>query len=217
MSSNNTIDLIYEHVREQILIGDLKENEKISERVIGDQFGVSRTIVREAFYELKKNGWLYAAEKSGTYVSAVDNKLVMDNYEARIRLEPAVLSMAFPYITKEDIAQMRTLLDQMENGSRSTYIQSETALHLLIIQKTGNHYLIEFFVTMHEGMMRAASRTSSGSGQRKKESIKEWNRVIRYLEAGDVHMAAHYLEAHMINSYKSFRDAQQIQEESLDN
>lgn len=214
MANNTAIELIYEYIREQILIGNLKENEKISERVIGDLFGVSRTIVREAFYELKKNGWLYAAEKSGTYVSEVDNQLVMDNYEARIRLEPAVLAMAFPNITKEDIAQMRCLLEKMETGSRFIYIQSELALHLLIIQKTGNHYLTEFFRTMHEGMMRAASKTTSGSGQRQKESVKEWGRIIRYLESGDVHMAGHYLQAHMIGSYKSFRDAQKILAES---
>ena len=213
MASNTAIESIYEYVREQILIGNLNENEKISERVIGDQFGVSRTIVREAFYELKKNGWLYAAEKSGTYVAAVDNQLVMDNYEARIRLEPVVLAMAFPNITKEDIAQMRCLLEQMKTGSRLAYIQSELALHLLIIQRTGNRYLIEFFGIMHEGMMRAASKSTSGSGPRQKESVKDWSRIIRYIEEGDVYMAGHYLQAHMIGSSKSFRNTQKILEE----
>lgn len=193
-------------------MGELKENERLSERIVGDRFGVSRTIVREAFYELKKNGWLYAAEKSGTYVAPVDNNAIAENYEARIRLEPTLLQMAFPYITAQDIAQMRVLLNLMETGSRLTYIKSETALHLLIIQKTANRYVSSFFSAMHEGMMRAAARTSSGSGHRSHDSVKEWKQIIDLLDAGDILMASHFLETHMINSFRSFRENMDITE-----
>lgn len=201
--------MIYQHVREQILLGNLKENDKIGERAIGEQFGVSKTVVREAFYELKKNGWIYAREKSGTYVSPVDDRDIIENYEGRIRLEPVVLAMAFPHLTKQDIARMRQLLEQMETGNRSQYIQSETGMHLLIIQKTNNRYVSDFFSTMHEGMMRAAARTSAGSGQRKQDSLREWKQIIDLLDAGDILMASHLLEMHIIGSYRSFREHEQ--------
>lgn len=204
MANNTTIDLIYQHVREQILIGNLKENDKIAERTIGELFGVSKTIVREAFYELKKNGWIYAREKSGTYVAAVDDQEIIENYEGRIRLEPVVLAMAYPFLEKQDFIRMRELLERMDLGSRSEYIQSETALHLLFIQKTNNRYVSEFFSAMHEGMMRAASRTSAGSGKRKQDSVREWGQIIDLLEAGDVLLASHFLEMHIVGSYRSF-------------
>lgn len=204
LANNAAIDQIYQYVREQILIGNLKENDKIGERTIGEQFGVSKTVVREAFYELKKNGWIYAVEKSGTYVAPVDIQAVIENYECRIRLEPVVLTMAFPFMTKQDIAQMRQLLDQMLYGSRSAYIQAETALHLLFNEKTNNRYVVDFFSGMHEGMMRAASQTSSGSGQRKLDSVREWKHVIDLLDSGDIMMASHFLQMHIIGSYRSF-------------
>lgn len=212
LANNATVDLIYKHVREQILIGNLRENDKIGERVIGEQFGVSKTVVREAFYELKKNRWIYAREKSGTYVAPIDDQEIIENYEGRIRLEPVVLAMAFPLLTKQDFARMRELLEQMKEGSRLEYIQSETGLHLLFIQKTNNRYVSDFFSAMHEGMMRAASRTSSGSGQRKKDSVREWQQIIDLLEFGDILMACHYLERHIIGSYNSFRETQKCRE-----
>ena len=203
--------MIYQYVREQILIGNLRENDKIGERSIGEQFGVSKTVVREAFYELKKNGWIYAREKSGTYVAPVDDRDIIENYQGRIRLEPVVLAMAFPFLDKQDVARMRQLLNQMENGTRAEYIQSETAMHLLLIQKCNNRYVSEFFSSMHEGMMRAASRTSAGCGPRKKDSIREWQQIIDQLDAGDVLMACHFLEMHIIGSYRSFCEKAQIQ------
>ena len=212
MANNTTIDLIYQHVREQILIGNLRENDKIGERMIGEQFGVSKTVVREAFYELKKNGWIYAKEKSGTYVAPIDDQAIIENYEGRIRLEPVVLAMAFPFLDKQDITRMRELLGRMEEGSRSEYIQCETELHLLVIRKTNNRYVADFFSAMHEGMMRAASRTSSGSGQRKKDSVREWKKIIDLLEAGDILMACHFLEMHIIGSYNSFCETQKCRE-----
>lgn len=207
MANNGTVDQIYQFVREQILIGNLKENDKIGERAIGEQFGVSKTIVREAFYELKKNGWIYAVEKSGTYVAPVDIQAIIENYECRIRLEPVVLTMAFQFLTKQDIARMRQLLDQMLHGTRFAYIQAEIALHLMFIEKTNNRYVVDFFSGMHEGMMRAASQTSSGSGQRKLDSVREWNQIIDMLDSGDVLMASRFLGMHIIGSYRSFCEA----------
>lgn len=214
LANNTTIDLIYQYVREQILIGNLRENDKIGERAIGERFGVSKTVVREAFYELKKNGWIYAREKSGTYVTPVDDRDIIENYEGRIRLEPVVLAMAFPFLTKQDIAYMRQLLQQMTNGTRADYIQSETGLHLLFIQKSNNRYVSGFFSSMHEGMMRAASRTSAGSGQRKQDSIREWQQIIDLLDKGDILMACHFLEMHIVGSYRSFLDKTKSRKET---
>lgn len=215
LANNAAIDQIYQYVREQILIGNLKENDKIGERTIGEQFGVSKTVVREAFYELKKNGWIYAVEKSGTYVAPVDIQAIIENYEGRIRLEPVALAMAFPFLTKEDIDQMRQLLDQMTYGSRLNYIQAETELHLLFIKKTRNRYVVDFFSGMHEGMMRAASQTSSGSGQRMKDSLREWKQVIDLLDAGDILMACHFLEMHIVGSYRSFCETLRIADNQI--
>ena len=67
--------------------------------------------------------------------------------------------------------------------------------------------------------MRAAARTSSDSGQRKQDSLREWRQIIDLLEAGDVLLATHALQTHLIGSYRSylsFFDAEGMQNNAED-
>ncbi len=203
MQNQQVIDAIYQYVRDQILSGAYPENKKISERVIGERFNVSRTIVRSAFYELKKRGWLYTTSKSGTYVAPIDFEAVKENYEARLYTEASVLMMAYPHMEAADFQRMREACDVMEFGKREEYIFAETSLHDLLRRKTGNRYIMNFFDTMIESMLRAASRSSIESS-RKKESSAQWRTIISSLEQGNPYMASQLLQAHMIESYNNF-------------
>ena len=201
--TNQIVNQIYEYVRDQILSETYLENERISERLIGENFGVSRTIVREAFYELKKNGWLYAEGKSGTYIAPIDFEAVKENYEARIHLEPWVLLQAYPNLTAEDFARMEEFCDAMEYKGDEQYIDAETALHSIIMKKTFNRYVKSLFDSMVEGMLRATSKSKSTS-PRRQESISEWRMIVAYLREKNPYMASRILEKHVINSYHNF-------------
>lgn len=211
--TKQTIELIYEYVKDQILSGAYPENERLSERLIGEHFGTSRTVVREAFYELKKSGWLYAESKSGTYVAPIDFEAVKENYEARIYLEPYVLLQAYPKMTEEDLAVMEELCDIIECSGDEQYIVAETLLHSTVVKRTENRYVISFFDTMMEGMQRAASRSKSTS-PRRKESIREWRMIVNYLREKNAYMASRMLEKHMINSYHNFLKGYESGEEA---
>ena len=107
VSKNPVAKEISDFVKERIMSGDYREGDKISERVISNQFEVSRTVVREALMELKQNGWVKAEHKSGTYVAPLDMKRIEENYQARMALEPMTLMMAFPHLTEQDLSRMK--------------------------------------------------------------------------------------------------------------
>jgi len=203
MGSNDATDRIYQFVIDQILSGTYPEHSKISERLIGEHFGLSRTVVREAFSRLKKNGWLYAAHKSGTYVAPIDYQKIKANYEARLYLEPQVLMMAYPNLTSEDIQEMKDLCEIMATGDDMEYTSAETALHRTISEKTRNPYVIKFIAEMIEVMLRAAS-TNTLRGSHRTESLEDWRMIVEHLEKKSPHMAAQLLERHMLNSYRFF-------------
>lgn len=197
------VEQIYEYVRDQILSGAYQINTRISERVIGEHFGVSRTIVREAFHELKKKGWLYALGKSGTYVSKIDLQAIKENYEARIHLEPIVLLQAYPNMTEHDFLKMEKLCEDLEKADDTQYIVVETELHSILMKTTWNRYIIDLFEDMVEGMLRATSRSKSTS-PRRQQSIQEWCLIVSNLKKKNPYMASQILEKHLINSYHNF-------------
>ena len=109
METTVSIEQIVSDIKSNILNGKYKSHDKLTERVLCEQFNVSRTPIRQALLLMKEEGWLYSKSNSGTYVSPVDRNDVIENYKARMSLEPVVLEMAFPNITKGDIAEMRRI------------------------------------------------------------------------------------------------------------
>ena len=203
MKEPDVIDQITAYVKKNILDGTYKSADKVSERNICEQFNVSRTVVRQAFYSLKNTGWLYVKGKSGTYVSPVNKEEVIDNYKARIALEPHILMMAYPNITAEDTGEMKRLLNRIR-GDLSRYYADETMLHSIFVRKTNNRYIMLFFETMTESMQRLAALSSHNSGGRIPQSIEEWSYVIQYLEQGDPQNASLWLLRHLLNSFQNY-------------
>ena len=56
---------VFSKLREDILSGKYEENEELKEVAIGEELGVSRTPVREAFRQLKLEGLIQIRQKKG--------------------------------------------------------------------------------------------------------------------------------------------------------
>lgn len=203
MEANTSVEQIVSDIKSSILNGKYKSHDKLSERVLCEQFNVSRTPIRQALLLMKEEGWLYSKSNSGTYVSPVDRNDVIENYKARMSLEPVVLEMAFPNITKEDIAKMRRILELVTTCPADHYYDNEHRLHMIYVNRANNRYISLFFESMLFTMRRLAVLSSS-IPSRISQSIEEWTEIVNALDAGDPQTAARWLSRHMLNSYLNF-------------
>lgn len=203
MEEYSIINQITDYIKKQILNGSYKNNERLSERNICDEFNVSRTIVRQAFLTLKNTNWLYSKSKSGTYVSPVDHNEVIENYKARIPLEPQILLMSYPNLDDMDIKELKHTLQSIIDGPLEDYYIYETKLHQIIVHKTNNHYIIMFIESMMETMQRLAALSSKVTNRRP-QSIDEWSHIINCLENHDPQGASLWLSKHMLNSFENY-------------
>lgn len=203
MEANTSVEQIVSNIKSSILNGKYKSHDKLSERVLCEQFNVSRTPIRQALLLMKEEGWLYSKSNSGTYVSPVDRNDVIENYKARMSLEPVVLEMAFPNITKEDIAKMRRILELVTTCPADHYYDNEHGLHMIFVNRANNRYISLFFESMLFTMRRLAVLSSS-IPSRISQSIEEWTEIVNALDAGDPQTAARWLSRHMLNSYLNF-------------
>ena len=62
---------VFHKLRDDILNGKYKENEELREAAIGEEMGVSRTPVREAFRQLELEGLLQIVPNKGAYVTGI--------------------------------------------------------------------------------------------------------------------------------------------------
>ena len=97
---------VFHKLREDILNGKYKQNEELRESAIGDELGVSRTPVREAFRQLELEGLIKMIPNKGAYVTGITLKDVQDIYMMRSLLEGLCARWATEHITEEQLSEM---------------------------------------------------------------------------------------------------------------
>ena len=107
---------VFHKLREDILSGKYEEHEELKEVAIGEELGVSRTPVREAFRQLELEGLIQIVPNKGAYVTGVTEKDVKDIYMIRSLLEGLCARWATEYITKEQLEELKVCLKSYQEN-----------------------------------------------------------------------------------------------------
>ncbi|EOW1328299.1 FadR/GntR family transcriptional regulator [Klebsiella aerogenes] len=165
--------VIAEKIAQKILTGEYPPESILpGEMELGEQFGVSRTAVREAVKTLAAKGMLLPRPRIGTRVLArsswnfLDKELLAwwlteDNFEEvvshflvmRSSLEPQACFLAAITGTSEQKAQLNTLMEEMielkRHFIRERWIEVDMAWHEHIYAMSGNPFLTSFASLFH--------------------------------------------------------------------
>lgn len=104
-------DQVADILRHQILSGELKEGQKISERQIGTQLEVSTAPVKNAIRTLSMEGLLQSIPHKGTFVSDISHSKLSQMIHLRSVIEGTAAFWGAKYITDEDLDLMESKLD----------------------------------------------------------------------------------------------------------
>lgn len=86
MSTKPGIDDIHAYLREQIVLLDLSPGTHLREARLADNFGVSRTPIRQVLHRLEFEGLVEQIRGAGARVSPLDPKALRDVWAVRIKL-----------------------------------------------------------------------------------------------------------------------------------
>ena len=179
---------LYEQITEQIerriLSGDLKIGDQLlPERELAEQFGVSRTAVREAVKTLRQKGLVEVQPGRGTFITngttrAVRHSLDLmmrigyaagsgDLVEVREILEPEIAALAAARAGAEHIAVMREAVATMDAALKDPdrFIEADLDFHLALAGATQNALiptLIDSIVDLLREQRKRIFRVSGG-------------------------------------------------------
>lgn len=105
-------ELAYEQVRQAIVEGVFQPGQRLIEHRVSEEFGLSRTPIREAFRRLEAEGLLVTERHRGARVRDVSATDIHDIYELRATLEGLVASRAAERITPELLAIINGAADE---------------------------------------------------------------------------------------------------------
>ena len=114
---------VFSRLREDILSGRYEEYEELREVAIGEEMGVSRTPVREAFRQLELEGLIQIVPNKGAYVTGITEKDVKDIYMIRSLLEGLCARWATEHITEEQMEEMEENVYLAEFHARKGHLE----------------------------------------------------------------------------------------------
>jgi DNA-binding GntR family transcriptional regulator len=174
---------------------------RLDERRLAQDFGISRTPVREAMAQLEREGFVRSVPRRGIYVVRKTRREVIEMITAWAALE----SMAARLITEnagdEEIAALRRMFATFEGGKLAAkldeYSEVNIEFHQTIIRMSGNGVLIDLAENLFTHM-RMIRRKTIGEKDRADRSIRDHMNIIEALERRDTARAEQLVRTHAL-------------------
>ncbi|MBI3961803.1 MAG: GntR family transcriptional regulator [Deinococcus sp.] len=151
-------ELAYKTIKEAILTLRLPPGTPLVEAQLAGQLRISKTPVRDALQLLEHEGLVKITPYKGATVSEISLRDVQEIFQLREILEPAVVRLATPLLTREDQAEAERLLQQAQQALRTKryeeYLTCNTKLHGLFFQRLGNRRMTELYYNLDEQIKR---------------------------------------------------------------
>jgi len=174
---------------------------RLDERRLAQDFGISRTPVREAMAQLEREGFVRSVPRRGIYVVRKTRREVIELITAWAALE----SMAARLITQDapdtEIASLRRMFATFEDGRLAAkldeYSEVNIAFHQAIICMSQNRVLIDLAENLFTHM-RMIRRKTIGEEDRADRSIHDHLNIIEALERRDTARAEELVRQHAL-------------------
>ena len=197
---------VYSKIRGDILEGRYKNNDELRELAIGEELGVSRTPVREAFRQLELEGLIRIVPNKGAYVTGITSKDVKDIYMIRSKLEGLAARWAVENITEEQMEEMEENVYLSEfhtsKGHTEQIAELDNRFHEILYEACNSKMLEHQLREYHEYVMRVRRKTLS-ENNRSTASTEEHKQIMEAIKSGDKDHAEQVANKHIQNAYKN--------------
>jgi len=109
---------VADKLRDQIIRGEIPEGAQLRQDAIATQFKVSRIPVREALRQLDAEGLIAIVPNRGAVVPALSPDDIEELFSIRALLEPEILKLSIPRLTKDDFSEADAVLRKYVNELR---------------------------------------------------------------------------------------------------
>ncbi|HXX52840.1 MAG TPA: GntR family transcriptional regulator [Xanthobacteraceae bacterium] len=174
---------------------------RLDERSLAEEFGISRTPVREAMAQLEREGFVRSVPRRGVYVVRKTKREVIDLIAAWAALESMAARLITATATNEEIASLRRMFATFENGQVRAHLDEYSEIniefHQTIIRLSRNTVLVELAENLFTHM-RMIRRKTIGEKDRADRSIRDHMHIIEALEARDTVRAETLVRDHAL-------------------
>jgi len=216
------VDQVYRELQRRIRSKELTPGKRLpTEKQLTDQFGVSRTVLREAIARLSADGMVKAHHGTGVYVSDTAHyeafqitrdelstyEYVSRLLELRMAIEAEMAGMAATRRSEADVIELRRLLAAIGEDPEDpdSAIDADAELHIGIARAAGNEYFERFVGFLGIRLVPKRTLTMRGNDRAQQEVLLatlhgEHVAIVDAIAAGDAPAARAAARTHIVNS-----------------
>ncbi|MDI3470441.1 MAG: Transcriptional regulator, GntR family [Pseudolabrys sp.] len=194
----------YTALKNAIVAMDIYRNRddiRLDERKLAQDFGISRTPVREAMAQLESEGFVRSVPRRGIYVVRKTKREVIEMITAWAALEGMAARLITEKALDDDIKSLRrmfsTFIDGRIRAHLDEYSEVNIEFHQSIIRMSQNHVLIDMAENLFTHM-RMIRRKTIVEKDRADRSIRDHIHIIEALEARDTARAEQLVRDHAL-------------------
>jgi DNA-binding GntR family transcriptional regulator len=194
----------YAALKDAILSMDIyrsRADVRLDERQLAQEFGISRTPVREAMAQLEREGFVRSVPRRGIYIVRKTKQEVIEMITAWAALESMAARLITINATTDEIAALRRMFARFENGELHArldeYSEVNIEFHQTIIRMSHNDVLIRLAENLFAHMRMIRMKTI-GDPDRADRSIRDHLNIIEALESRDTRRAEDLVRDHAL-------------------
>lgn len=197
---------VFQKLRDDIIMGKFKHGDELKEVAIGEEYGVSRTPVREAFRQLELEGLITVIPNKGAYVNGISAKDVKDIYEIRSHLEGLCARWATENISTAQLEKLEEnvyLSDfHCRRGHSDKVAELDSEFHELLYEAAGSRKLEHILKDFHQYVL-SVRRMAMSMESRSIASNEEHKLIADAIKSKDADRAEELAHQHIQNAMKN--------------
>ncbi len=215
-------EMALRELRNAIIDGRLKLGDRFSEARLSKMLGISKTPVREALQELRREGLVQIDPQRGTTIFRIEDSEVDQITEFRQILEITAARRILAGDRAPTCRKLRAIVEAMgkalERKEIMAYRLLDAELHQVLIDDCGNNYIVNAYglISAKVGALRTRAHDDREVVDR---SAGMHALIVEKMEAGDTETFCRLLVQHIQNAgrdYRSWLDRRRAEEGATD-
>ena len=195
---------VAELLRQRIFARTLEPGSWIDELKLAEEYGISRTPLREALKVLATEGLVTMKVRRGAYVTEVSETDLADVYHLLALLESDAAGVVAAKASAAQRAELQALHDSLEAAvdNREQFFAINEQFHMRLLAIANNRWRDQMVADLRKVMKLNRHNSLLKSG-RIQESLQEHRALMAALLAQDAEAATQCMRAHFANGLEA--------------
>lgn len=193
---------VAERLRQRIYAHELQPGTWIDEQKLAEQYGISRTPLREALKVLASEGLVELKPRRGCYVTEISRQDLDDIFPLIALLEGRCAAEAVKRAKAADLTALKAIHEKLEGAARDArvdaFFEANQEFHKKIQTLSGNRWLLSVIQDLRKVLKMSRLHSLSLEG-RLQQSLEEHRAILASIVAGDAVGAERQMYEHLLS------------------